>query len=276
MPTIAHYGPDERIALGGHTWTPQGAGQGRLRDSLRESLSADGIVDLVVFGSLARGATTGFSDVDAILVIEDEYALDKQSVARLRHSVLGAGRAVLSFQPLQHHGFIVVTPRLLDYPAALGLPPEALGTTVSLFGCSIDAVVGRPDSVDAFRKHASALKSVTEWPRHAWALHRVVAEFELAPALYVQACGRSCPKHASFEIARADFGAAWAPYEILDQVRLTWPYRREWGLQCLARALRNPWAATAVRRRVPARAPDPASILLDKSCLAALQLSTLR
>jgi hypothetical protein len=265
-------GTGQRLVLGQDLWTPSGRRELRLRNSLARCLAEDGILELVVFGSLARGSTTGFSDADAVLVVDDNAVMDHRELGRLRPNVLAAGRAVLAFQPMQHHGFLVVTPRLLAHPTVLGLPPEALTTTVSLFGRPLEAFVGTAGRAsEAFRTSERALLSVLAWPTHAWLLHRVVAMFELTPTLYLQATGQACPKHASFEIARANFPDSWWPYDTLDEVRRRWPRRRAPGLQGLARVIRNPWTASALRRRLPAPVPATVGELLDDRCLTALQ-----
>jgi Nucleotidyltransferase domain len=262
---------EQELTLGGNLWSPRASAEARLRDSLAEALATKGVLELVLFGSVARESTTGFSDVDAILVVADEHAVDERRLARLRPKVLAAGRAVFEYQPLQHHGFQVVTPRLLTHAMVLTLPEEALMETVSLYGHAYDAVAGSPDPAAMFRSHALVLRSVAEWPKSPWSLHRVVAEFELAPVLYLQATGRPCPKHLSFERARVDFGEGWAPYDVLDQARKSWPRPQQTGLRMLARTLRNPWAAVAVRRRLPAAAPSTVVSLLDPECLVGLR-----
>jgi hypothetical protein len=245
----------------------------RLRNALADLLNVDGVCEVIVHGSLARGATTGFSDVDAILVLDDGTAADPSALEMLRPRVLAAGRAVLEYQPMQHHGFIVVTRRLLaDLTQATGLPAEAVHRTKSLFGRVAEAVVG-PDPRSPRRLAAllEAARSTVTWPRHAWALHRAIAMFELAPALYLQATGRPTPKHTSFEAARADFPDLWRPYDVLRSVREQWTRRRMPVLEGLAVGLRNPWTASRLWRRTPVRPPATASDLLDTACLTGLQ-----
>jgi hypothetical protein len=261
------------LVLGVDKWRPSADDERQLRDGLADRLALSGIVDLVVFGSQARGSTTGFSDVDAILVIDDASAGDARALATLRPSVLAAGRAVISYQPLQHHGFLVATPRLLGYgTAAVRLPGEALATTASLFGRSVKATVGPgPDGRKGLMHLARSLASTTSWPTHAWFLHRTIATFELAPSLYLQATGRPCSKDASFAVARTEFAGAWAPFDVLEEVRRSWPRDRSPLLEGLASALRNPWTASAIRRRLPMAVSAPVRELLDDRVLHALQ-----
>src|SRR5205823_7548356 len=102
---------------------------------LASLLDDEHVVELVLFGSQARGGTTGFSDVDAILVISDEAAEEPSILRSLRRRVLAAQRAALAHQPMQHHGFELATPMLLrDAGAALGLPRVALDEARSLGG----------------------------------------------------------------------------------------------------------------------------------------------
>jgi hypothetical protein len=253
------------LSLGTERWEPLEAYEQRLCSSLRERLAVPGVVDLVLFGSLARGTTTGFSDVDAILVIDDWVAADTASLDTLRPTVLAAGRAVLAYQPLQHHGFLVTTPRLLESgSASMGLPGEALATTASLFGRTIETTWNRsPVGVDALAKALNSLATTASWPENAWFLHRLIATYELVPVLYLQAVGRSCPKSASFGIARTGFAEDWTPFDVLEEVRNRWPRARSRELELLALSFRNPWIASAVRRRFPIPVASEIAELLD-------------
>ncbi len=266
---LGTHGGEQATTLGGSAWEPANEAERRLRSTLAVCLAMDEIVELVFFGSIARGATTGFSDVDAILVIDDEAVMDASRLRLLRHRVFAAGRAVLAYQPMQHHGFLIATPRLLGYGTEpLRLPREAVAETVSLFGRTVEVKTGRGGTAtQAFDALVESLGSVRSWPAHPWFLHRTIATFELAPTLYLQATGRACPKHLSFDLARADFQESWAPYDVLAEVRRRWPRKQMQGLRQLAWLLRNPWVACAVRRRLPAAVPSGIDDLLDETCL---------
>ena len=153
-----------------------------------------------MYGSQARGGTTAFSDVDAVLVISDHAAESRAALRSLRPRVLATQRAVLAYQPMQHHGFEVATPRLLQAAgAALELPAVALVETRAVVGGQVTACyaarnqLGDPQSL---RRIVGILAKITSWPAHPWALHGVVSMFELVPALYLQARGRAVPKRS--------------------------------------------------------------------------------
>src|SRR6266540_939300 len=244
----------EEVVVGERLWRSEE--QGPLAATLRSALSFPGVLDLVFFGSQARGERTGFSDVDAILVVTDDAAESAERLRALRPHVLAAQRAVLRYQPMQHHGFEVLTPRLLAL-ACLPLPREALSETCSLRGASLGATTQNCDRAgERLVALSASLTSADSWPTHPWQAHRLVAMFELLPTLYLQARGMSVPKWRSFALARDEFGQAWWPYDVLEEVRLLWPRERRRELELGVAISRNPWAAVAAWRRLPGRLPQ--------------------
>lgn len=263
------------MELGEATWAPDGDAE-RLAGAMRQSLDRPEVVDLIVFGSQARSATTGFSDVDAILVIDDAVAEDPRSLQALRPAVLAAQRAVLTYQPMQHHAFEVATPRLLSRAnESLQMPAVAVNDTRSLLGNAIQSAFdsNRPEDARArLGEIVSNTTQVTAWPRHPWLLHGVVSMFELLPTLYLQARGQPVPKWRSFGAARDEFGEGWWPYDVLEQVRELWPRSSRPLLRAASSVLRNPWVAVTGWRRLPARRVEPMSSLLTTECLEALRM----
>jgi hypothetical protein len=257
--------------FGRESWVSEDA---YLFTRLRSALDRPEIMDLILFGSQARGGTTGFSDVDAFLVIANAAADDPAALRSLRPRVLAAQRAVLAYQPMQHHGFEVVTPKLLCAASeALALPASALQETRSLLGTRITGIVSDDPAQSGYAldELSTSLRSLRAWPGHPWRLHVATAMFELAPALYLQARGRALAKHASFDEARRGFSDAWWPYDALNQIRKVWPRSRRSILELSATATRNPWPAVAIWRRVPAALPTPVRPLFTVELLRALQ-----
>lgn len=260
--------------LGSRPWHV-GGDVAALRARLRTQLEHPDVVDLLVFGSYAGGATTGFSDLDAVLVIRDEAAEDAQRLAALRPRVLGALREVLAFQPMQHHGFEVATPKLLARAdEAILLPAVALDDAKSLLGrgataCFTPLALERQRA--RFLRIAQTVTAVRAWPTHPWEAHRAVSMFELLPALYLQSRGAVVAKPQSFTEAARDFPGLWWPYDVLALVRVHWPRLQAPVLATAAGTLRNPWAAIALWRRLPAKLPIGVGSLLDDACLVGLK-----
>jgi nucleotidyltransferase-like protein len=265
----------KKVHLGERPWQPPEEARGlavALRASLRRRPE---VVDLVLFGSQARGETTGFSDVDAILVIEDRAAEDPMALRSLRRYVLAAQRAVIAHQPMQHHAFEVATPKLLlKAGESLRMPAVALSESRSLMGRAIGAEFDTEPS-DRRSAHLSELVSVTTaastWPRNPWRLHGLVSMFELLPTLYLQALGRPFPKWLSFAEARDHFGSAWWPYDVLRDVRGRWVRKAPPPFRATVSALRNPWIAVVASSRLPIPFGQPARRMLSRETLDALQ-----
>jgi hypothetical protein len=260
--------------IGARRWDPASEAVD-LAQHLQTALNAPGVVDLVLFGSQARGGLTGFSDVDALLVIEDGIAEDPDALTALRPRVLASQRAVFAYQPMQHHAFEVATPKLLaQADDAIAMPAVAFDQASSLRGAGADASFS-PEPPEHTRGRLAQLladlQTVETWPQHPWRLHGLVAMWELAPALYVQALGEPVAKALSFERARADFGDAWWPYDVLRQVREQWVRSRQPMFVAASRALRNPWIAVAVRIRTPVAGRQPAARLLTDESLDGLR-----
>jgi hypothetical protein len=261
--------------LGTEPWEPPAGAASTLAAQLRAALAHDDVLALIVFGSQARGGTTAFSDLDAMLVIADRAADNPSALRSLRPRVFAAQRAVLAYQPMQHHGFEIVTPRLLRAAgSALGMPAVALAANRSVIGGRVTACFAARDHLDdprPLRRIVGALAEIRSWPTHPWVLHAVVSMFELIPTLYLQARGRAVPKAESFAVAREEFGASWWPYDRLYEVRREWPpIQRPW-LRRASRLLRNPWLAVAGWRRLPESADATMRRLLDHESLEALR-----
>jgi hypothetical protein len=261
------------ITLGTERWQPSRAAR-TLERELRSCLAHPAVIELVLFGSQARGGTTAFSDVDAVLVIEDAAAEQPGMLRKLRRRVLQAQRAVVSHQPMQHHGFELATPKLLrEANNALAMPAVAFAESRSLMGNPVDATF-TPDQPHESRGRLFELvrnTAVSAWPRHPWRLHGLVSMFELLPTLYLQARGQAVPKWRSFEEARPGFGDRWWPYDVLRQVRDEWPPMSPAALRAGAAVGRNPWLAVAAWSRLPMRGPSEVRRLLSDDCLAALR-----
>jgi hypothetical protein len=262
------------VTLGGAAWSC--AADPDLPGRLLAALDDPAVHDLVIFGSQARGSTTGFSDVDAVLVLDEARLAGAADLRRLRGRVLAAQRAVVAHQPIQHHAFEVVGRRMLAQAGeCLAMPAEALAVSRSLRGVATEArFPAAPDAAAArvvLVRMSGILSAMAAWPAHPWRLHGAVSMFELLPVLHLQAAGAPCAKWESYDRARPAFGDAWWPFDVLRDVRERWPRRPRPVVAAATALARNPWAVIAAWARLPVRAPREVSALLTPDCLSGLQ-----
>jgi hypothetical protein len=192
------------------------------------------IVVAVVFGSLGTREEIPYSDFDALVVLRRETVDSRVRLVRCARALFRAQKFMFRQDPLQHHGWFVLTEGDLDdypehhLPVASLLGGQALcppdGATLSLRP-RLDLPLLR----DRFRALCSGVRSISGriTPTSSSYLWKsLLSEFMLLPALYVQVRdGRGIAKKESFGAARVDFTAS--EWEIMDDVSRV---RREWTL----------------------------------------------
>ena len=139
---------------------------------------------------------------------------------------------MLDFDPLQHHGWFVLTELDLKFYCNVYFPVELFKYAKSLFddkGLELEISL-RESSFEtrkAFEKMADAVIRKIEnrqYPANMYQLKSLLSQFMLLPALYVQAKnGRGVFKRESFDLARIDFDSAdWAIMDEVSQIRANW------------------------------------------------------
>jgi hypothetical protein len=232
----------------------------RLLYGLRAALAPvqQQLVGVWLHGSLATQDYTGYSDVDALIVLRDEAVQNPRTYRRVRAAVLRALRSILVFDPLQHHGFFVGTESLLDQWPSDYLPGAALQHARPL--CPLPASVALQEHSDPLEAPAAfhtLCRQVlhAQVPRTLYQAKSLLSQFMLLPAAYYQAIGQPVYKRESFPQAQAEFPAHWCAMDEATQLRAEWrvPRRAGWAI-CLMFA--NPWVASRLYRRLE-RAPVP-------------------
>ena len=196
-----------------------------LRERLPEALT-----EAVVHGSLGTGEEMGYSDFDALVVLRDHVFERGSSLVRTAAILGEARRIMLSYDPLQHHGwFVLAEASLKRYPAAY-FPTELFAYSRSLLhDTPFEMTVRWHEPVDyrsPFHRLCRSLlrKLAGPPPAQAYALKSLLSEFLLLPALYVQARdGKGLFKKFTFESARGDFAAeTWSVMADVSEVRTRW------------------------------------------------------
>ncbi len=183
-------------------------------------------------GSLATGEEISYSDFDGVLIIRDEVFHDRRRLTKLAKDVYATRKIMHDIDPLQHHGWFVLTERdLQSYPLAY-LPIEVLQHAKSLLPFSEFEfpvrLMQNPDYYTPVKSLCRRIRRMTQTshrPQTLYQLKSLLSEFMLLPALYIQARDRrGIFKKFGFLIAAADFSvSAWSIMDEVSQMRAEWP-----------------------------------------------------
>jgi predicted nucleotidyltransferase len=225
-------GPDvRRIRVGGYNGKNQYVKE--MRDFLRRWLSGD-LVAALVHGSLATGEETSYSDFDALAILKDEVMRDPRRLAAAARRLGAAQGIMFRLDPLQHHGWFVISEsQLLAYPEPY-LPVSVLEAAKALFpGSEVELAIRPLDSAADSRRDfllfgrrlLRKLETVRR-PGNLFELKSTLSAFMLLPSLYVHARdGRGVFKKYSFSTAKPDFSPEeWAVMDEVSKIRADWQY----------------------------------------------------
>lgn len=195
------------------------------------------LVTVLLHGSTADGRTTGYSDVDALVVLRDHVFFRPDRLAKVAYRLSCAKRFMLQYDPLQHHGWFVMTERdFTAYPEHV-LPLVTLQDAKVLIGETHAVIHTSNTSPDHYRKIALrqtdriiALLDKGWRPSNSYQLKSLLSEFMMLPVHYVQAkSGTGCSKRNSFQIAESDFSKnAWQVMDQVSEIRLNWSFQPNW------------------------------------------------
>lgn len=199
--------------------------------SLLENKKED-LLAAVVHGSLATGEEINYSDFDGLLIIKDEVFLDKDRLVSLAKVIHESRRIMHLIDPLQHHGWFVLTESdLKDFPSAY-LPLEVLAYACSLIpvsGTDLRVVIKtKPDFYAPVKNMCRRIRKVSKSgnrPKTLYQLKSILSEFMMLPTLYIQARDqRGVFKKFSFIAAAADFNqSTWSIMDEVSKIRMEWP-----------------------------------------------------
>lgn len=205
----------------------------RMMSYLGEHLRED-LVGAYVHGSLGTHEEIAYSDFDALVILKEEVFESPKRLARAAKELNHARAIMLDFDPLQHHGWFVLSESDLRYYCNAYFPVELFRYAKSLFddkGLELEISLRESSSEarTAFEKMANAIIRKIEnrrYPTNVYQLKGLLSQFMLLPALYIQAkdgCG--IYKKESFALAQSDFDSAdWTIMDEVSKIRMSWNY----------------------------------------------------
>jgi hypothetical protein len=228
---------------------------------IQKRLAPD-LVGAYLHGSLAMGEEIAYSDCDALLVLKDDLFRDENRLALACWNVLKGMKIVAGLDPLQHHGFFVLTQTDLEYYRQPFYPLVLWDHTCSLLTdqnleLQIHPAMDASDCREPFDTMARAIRGKVprgRRPANYYRLKALLSEFMLLPALYLQAKGRDISKKESFPAAAHELGPyAWEAMEAASRMRSEWDYAPSLATRFLLRVCPFSFAITLSEKRAGRR-----------------------
>jgi hypothetical protein len=225
------------------------------------------VVCVVLHGSLADGTSTAFSDVDTVVVLKDSTLRDPAALRAACEAARPSLRSMIRFDPLQHHGHMIVPEGFLTIYSQAILPLATLRDSFLLLPDRVELRIQvRRPGMEIRRPYWQILQRLrlvvadsTARPGNLYDLKLLLSQFMLLPALHLGLVGRFVNKKESFEEVRRELSdREWEVMREVTALRSEWPRCEPFLLRALLRLFRNPWLAQAAYwRGWPMRAGIP-------------------
>lgn len=197
---------------------------------LIESRYSELFYAVLVHGSVASDEVISYSDFDGLLIIRDSYKNSTELAKFIKESM----SLIYRFDPLQHHGWFILTEnQLSDYPENQ-LPFAVLKEARVIYPNEggLDIIIAYDEANDYGKNLVTILESIDQrlrlgWrPKNAYQAKSFLSQIMLLPSLYYAAknnCG-ICKKD-SFPLVEPDFSKdAWKVQQLAAQIRQGWDY----------------------------------------------------
>ncbi|MBL0340963.1 MAG: nucleotidyltransferase domain-containing protein [Bacteroidetes bacterium] len=183
----------------------------------------------ILHGSLATDEEIGYSDFDALVILRDTVFETNAVLSKVGKHLSHCYALMIEFDPLQHHGWFVMTESdLKNYPSHY-FPIEILPYSRSLTGTSqlnIKSEQSGPDKNSLIKLIKSLEKQLKSEviPSNRYMAKGLLSEFMLLPAFFIQKItGKGIFKKFSFDTARPYFTfEEWQVMDEVSQIRIQW------------------------------------------------------
>lgn len=185
----------------------------------------------IVHGSIATDEKINYSDFDGLVVIKNEVFKSNTRIRYVAEHLSKSYSLMIMGDPLQHHGWFVLTEKdLLNWPCSY-FPPVIFDYSRSLLGHDATIRIKTYDNCDdcvlSLNRMSLAIKktlSTGKFPDNAYQLKSLLSEFMLLPTLFIQAVTeKGIYKKNSFEAARTYFKhSEWQVMDDVSDIRSQW------------------------------------------------------
>lgn len=201
----------------------------RLKSYLSEHIEND-IFGCYVHGSIGTNDTVAYSDFDALVILRDETYNSANRLQNALNHLLYSQKFFYEFDPLQHHGWFVMSENMLRNYPVLFFPPELFFYAKSLFEAGRNFTIEYNKPGDYKRPLFNLISGIERTLKrdltncNMFELKSLLSEFMLLPTFYVQAkISSGIYKKFSFQKASEDFSPGeWEIMNKVSEIRQVW------------------------------------------------------
>jgi len=231
-----------------------------------KSTISEFLVGAYVHGSLATGENIGYSDFDGLLILKNELFTDPSQLKNVAEHISKSYSLMIQFDPLQHHGWFVLTESdLSDFPNSY-FPTVLFDHAASLLDHGTQLKITTEPAQAGFSGQLKRLAHSVigkldsgKGMKNMYTLKGMLSEFMLLPSLYLECkTGQGVFKKYSFEQAKCEFQEhEWKIMDEVSGIRSKWHYQPAWAISDA------PVCVTPLLKKIQSRnaGPIPESIL---------------
>jgi len=197
------------------------------------SYLSDDLLGAFVHGSLGTYEEIDYSDFDGLVILKDEVFYSRRRLVKVARRLSQARKIMLDLDPLQHHGWFVLTEADLRYYCNAYFDVELFNYSKSLLNIkkselNLHLRDSTKETYQALENMVNAIIREVEDKQisNMYQLKSLLSGFMLLPALYVQIRdGRGINKKQSFMASKKDFDSvAWRIMDEVSDIRPLWRY----------------------------------------------------
>jgi len=198
-----------------------------------ETTIGDNLLGAYVHGSVATSEEIPYSDFDGFIILKNETILDSKKLKRVAQVLSESEKIMFEMDPLQHHGWFILTENdLKNYPEYY-LPSAILNFSKCLFGENqISLIVKKTgfknEYIESFHGMASAIHKKLEsksFLKNYYSFKNLLSQFMLLPSFYIQAkTANGIYKKFSFEKVKTELKEKYNVMDEISFLRKKWNY----------------------------------------------------
>ncbi|MCX6276447.1 MAG: hypothetical protein NTV09_14705 [Bacteroidetes bacterium] len=243
--------------------------------SYLQAAAGDALIGAYVHGSIATSEEISYSDFDGLVIVKNDCVISSEKLITLTAALKETERMMLEMDPLQHHGWFILTEdELADYPEYY-FPHALFQYSKVLFGARTINIGLRKEgySAEFSRSFLNLSQSVLRkleskiFLENNYVFKNLLSEFMLLPAVFIQAkTGKGIFKKFSFDMIGKEMGEKYDVMMEISGVRQKWQFK---GTELLLKMNRrmNIFSPHRYAKSLSGSVPDEVRNIFDDAML---------